>query len=132
MTEELVKRKFQQETFSEEETIQIIETYLNGLREYSNRFQRDYERLWLHSLAIDKTGKMHLQDPWLITDKMGTSNTERITELMLSYPSPEKLKAAFNSKMSDYDIFESNLFSVGAIGLDLYQLDKSGRLYTKK
>lgn len=75
---------------------------------------------------------MHLQDPWLIEDKMGTCNTERITELMLSYPSPEKLKAAFNSKMSDYDQFESNLFSIGAIGLDLYQLDRSGRLYTKK
>jgi hypothetical protein len=34
--------------------------------------------------------------------------------------------------MSDYNEFDSNLFSVGAIGLELHKLGRSGNLYIKK
>jgi len=40
LKEECVKRRFYQGGFREDELMQIVETYLCGLREYSQRFQR--------------------------------------------------------------------------------------------
>jgi hypothetical protein len=52
----------------------------------------------------------------LASHKSG-DHTDALSYLLLDYPSPEKLKAAFSSKMEDYKEFLSSLFSVGVMAL---------------
>jgi len=69
--------------------LQIIETYLCGLREYNHRFQREYERLSLDSIAIDqKSKKINLKDPWLNVSQNDSDHADNITQILLNYPSP--------------------------------------------
>jgi hypothetical protein len=59
---------------------------------------------------------MFLKDPWLI-EQTDPDHMDSMTQLLLSYPSPEKLNCAYTYKTEDYNEFYSNLFSVGVIAL---------------
>ena len=68
LKEEFVKRRFYQIPFREDEIMQIMEAFLCGLREYNQRFQREYEKIALDSLVIDQSNnRIHLRDAWLNT-----------------------------------------------------------------
>jgi len=60
---------------------------------------------------------MLLKDPWLNTDATKRDQFDTNANLLQSFPSPEKLLTAFSSKMGSYNEFDSNLFTVGVIGL---------------
>jgi hypothetical protein len=131
LREETAKRRLYRTAFSEQEIQQVAETLLCGLREYDHRFQRDYERLSLECLLIDQqTHRLYLRDPWLAGEQ--SSHADPLTSLLLHYPSPEKLRAAHSSKCDDYKEFLSNLFSVGAIALELKRLEFADGIYLKK
>jgi hypothetical protein len=131
LREESAKRRLYRTAFHEGEIQQVAETLLCGLREYDHRFQRDYERLSLESLLIDQqTHRLYLRDPWLGGETAGQSDP--VNSLLLHYPSPEKLRAAHSNKCEDYKELLSNLFSVGAIALELKRLEFADGIYLKK
>ena len=51
---------------------------------------------------------------------------------MQSYPSPEKLASLASPKMEALNEFLSNLFSVGAIALELKRLEFADGIYSKR
>ena len=72
-----------------------------------------------------------LRDPWL-GEQPETEKTDNITRLMQSYPSPEKLASLASPKMEALNEFLSNLFSVGAIALELKRLEFADGIYSKR
>ena len=130
LREEFAKRRmYQQRPFSEQEIQQIAETYLCGLREYSHRFQKEFDQMSLESLNIDpRSGRMNLKDPWLSEHH----HSDEHSHLMLGYPSPEKLRTAYSAKTEEVNMFMSNLFSVGVICLELKRLEFADGVYSKK
>jgi hypothetical protein len=102
LKQELAKRKLQHESFKEQEILHVLQTYLCGLREYSQRFHRNFERLNLDSISIDeRTRKLTLKDPWLVANNSNSLDT--FSQMLTTYPSPEKLGAAYGSKLNTYD-----------------------------
>jgi hypothetical protein len=74
---------------------------------------------------------MTVKDPWLVS-KSSSTHIDNLSQILKGYPSPEKLNIANNSKLSNYDEFASNLFSVGVIGLEVHNLQSLDNLYLKK
>jgi len=57
---------------------------------------------------------------------------DNMTQLLLSYPSPEKLSCAYTYKIDDYNEFYSNLFSVGMIAMEISSMDFVDKIYARK
>jgi hypothetical protein len=51
---------------------------------------------------------------------------------MTYYPSPEKLSAAYDNKLQDYDEFLSNLYTIGIISLEVNRLEPADNVYIRK
>lgn len=60
---------------------------------------------------------MYLKDPSISRNISNYDYNDNRTKLLTSYPSPEKINTNYNSAVEDYNVFLSNLFSIGIIAL---------------
>lgn len=82
---------------------------------------------------VDKASrKMHLKDPYLLSAGYSKAEENNIDMLVQHYPSPEKLYAAYESKLQTVDDYFSNLFSIGLIGIELNKMDFVDGAYAGK
>ena len=55
-----------------------------------------------------------------------------MTKIIETYPSPEKLNSLLSPRLSSFNEFLSNLFSIGVIALELKRLQFADNIYIKK
>lgn len=106
-----------------------METMLCGLRQYHTNFHRQYSQFSLEAVCIEPgTHRLYVKDPWLVPP----SSSNSFTNVLLSYPSSQKLNTLYYDKDSFYDEYYSTLFTVGMQGLQIYYMEFIDEVYDSK
>ncbi len=115
-----------------------MKCYLCAIRVFFTSFSRPISQISLEDVLIlhqDHRSQMVFQDPWVRALQIPDFRAARtkLTDISASlYPSPEKVKniTTYNIfELTDYKDFESSLFSVGVLGLQLLHLKSMDFLY---